>query len=78
MNDFESVVAKCDCDCLAGFMEGGDPNAPEPGANHSACYRHGFTVARANAGKAPERPAFVWRMEFSEARVEDMRAMGIL
>lgn len=38
-----------------GYLDGGDPDNPEPSANRSNSYRHGFAVARSDrAGK----PAF--------------------
>ena len=32
-----------------GFLDGYDPNAPEPSANRSHSYRHGFANGRADA-----------------------------
>jgi hypothetical protein len=32
---------------IQGYMDGYDLNAPEPSANRSESYRHGFTVGRA-------------------------------
>ena len=37
---------------LQGFLDGYDLNAPEPSANRSASYRHGFMVGRID--KTPE------------------------
>lgn len=33
-------------DMIEGFMDGYDLNSPEPSANRSASYRHGFMVGR--------------------------------
>lgn len=34
---------------MQGYMDGGDPDAPEPSANRSRSYRHGFMCRRADA-----------------------------
>jgi hypothetical protein len=34
-------------DMVQGYMDGYDLNAPEPSANRSHSYRHGFAVGRA-------------------------------
>lgn len=36
-----------------GYVDGGDPDAPEPGANRSHSYRHGFAVARSDQAGEP-------------------------
>jgi hypothetical protein len=36
-----------------GYLDGGDPNAPEPSANRSNSYRHGFAVARFDMAGEP-------------------------
>lgn len=33
-------------DMIEGFRDGYDPTAPEPSANRSASYRHGFAMGR--------------------------------
>lgn len=33
-------------DMVAGYLDGRDKNAPEPSANRSHSYRHGFMVGR--------------------------------
>jgi hypothetical protein len=33
-------------DMIEGFRDGYDPTAPEPSANRSASYRHGFMCGR--------------------------------
>ena len=35
---------------VRGFMDGYDLTAPEPSANRSASYRHGFMVGRIDKG----------------------------
>jgi len=38
---------------LQGYIDGADPDAPEPSANRSASYRHGFAVRRADRRGQP-------------------------
>ena len=53
-----------------GYVDGGDPSAPEPGENRSHLYRHSFEVARRErAGK--HWPAHVAREKAEAARVLD-------
>ena len=58
---------------LQGFLDGYDLNAPEPSANRSASYRHGFMVGRID--KTPElwgkRSADELRQMADEAMKED-------
>lgn len=42
-------------DRVEGYRDGLDLSSPEPSANRSASYRHGFAVGRADKAK---RPAF--------------------
>lgn len=37
---------KANADMIEGYMDGRDLDAPEPSANRSHSYRHGFTVGR--------------------------------
>ncbi len=64
-----------DAECMAGYMDGLDATCPEPSANRTASYRHGFACARADIGG---RPAFdgadAARAAFKEARANDERA----
>jgi hypothetical protein len=41
------MIEGTDEDFVAGYMEGGDPDAPEPSANRSPAYVHSFRVRRA-------------------------------
>jgi hypothetical protein len=45
-------------DMVQGYMDGYDLTAPEPSANRSHSYRHGFMVGRAE--KANGQPAAPW------------------
>lgn len=42
---------------VEGYMDGRNPDNPEPSANRSASYRHGFGSGRADLG-APPRGTF--------------------
>lgn len=46
-------------DMVQGYMDGYDLNAPEPSANRSHSYRHGFMVGRAE--KTNGKPAAPWQ-----------------
>ena len=35
-----------EAEMVAGYLDGRDPNSPEPSANRSASYRHGFEMGR--------------------------------
>ena len=41
-------------DMLKGYRDGRDVNAPEPSANRSRSYRHGFANGRRDIGQSPE------------------------
>lgn len=53
-----------------GYLDGHDPDAPEPSANRSASYRHSFSVARAERAGKPI-PAFISRPAAEEAAAKD-------
>lgn len=44
---------------VTGYMDGYDLDAPEPSANRSHSYRHGFMVGRSE--KSRGRPAAPWQ-----------------
>ena len=46
-------MSKYDAEFLAGYLDGRDPDAPEPSSNRSHCYRHSFAVGRAELAKKP-------------------------
>lgn len=48
---------------LDGFRDGYDINCPEPSANRSASYRHGFAAGRADKGVTPP-----WGWDIAKAR----------
>jgi hypothetical protein len=55
-----------DADFLEGYLDGRDPNAPEPSANRSHSYRHSFAVGRAELANDPI-PACVSRLAAIDA-----------
>lgn len=38
---------------LEGYLDGGNPDNPEPSTNRSHSYRHGFAVARSDRAGLP-------------------------
>lgn len=54
-----------------GYLDGFDPNSPEPSANRSACYRHGFANGRDDLHRQPRAPARVLREQAAAAELED-------
>lgn len=56
-----------------GYSDGRDPDAPEPSANRSACYRHSFAVGRAELAGNPI-PAAISRENARKAEEEDRGA----
>ncbi len=38
---------------IDGYLDGRNPDVPEPGLNRSACYRHSFAVGRAEIANTP-------------------------
>ena len=53
-----------------GYMDGRDPNCPEPSENRSNCYRHSFAVGRAELANNPI-PASLSRERAAEAEAKD-------
>ena len=47
-------MPEANAEMIEGYMDGYDLSAPEPSANRSHSYRHGFAVARAE--KMQHRP----------------------
>jgi hypothetical protein len=57
---------------IQGFRDGYDLTAPEPSANRSASYRHGFMCARIDKGIVPyQGPADHLRLLADQAMSED-------
>jgi hypothetical protein len=58
---------------VEGFFDGYDPNAPEPSANRSASYRHGFANGRNDLAGKPRASAAELRRIADKAMDEDER-----
>jgi hypothetical protein len=58
-------------DMLAGYLDGLDPDAPEPSSNRSACYRHGFANGRDDRNGKPRASADTLRREADAAAARD-------
>ena len=56
---------------VEGYMDGRDPNAPEPSANRSRSYRHGFANGRDDLARAPRASAQALRDDAAKAIAED-------
>lgn len=51
--DPEALAQLAEEERYQGFMDGSRPDCPEPSANRSASYRHGFACARADRANKP-------------------------
>ncbi|WLA83210.1 hypothetical protein [Bradyrhizobium elkanii] len=62
---------------VEGYLDGRKPDNPEPSANRSASYRHGFANGRDALSAWPRFPAAVLRLLADQAIREDVaRAEG--
>jgi hypothetical protein len=61
---------------VQGYLDGRDPNAPEPSANRSASYRHGFRNGRDEILKLPPRASFEKVSAMAEEADAQDRANG--
>jgi len=59
---------------LAGYLDGLDPTSPEPSANRSHSYRHGFANGRDDLARKPRAKAADLRLKGAEARELDASA----
>lgn len=59
---------------MAGYLDGGDLNNPEPNANRSHAYRHSFAVRRREVLKQSPIPAAQAREMAREAEQKDASA----
>ena len=62
-----------DKDFANGYLDGRDPDAPEPSENRSYAYRHSFSVGRAEIEKRPI-PAHISRANAAVAEQQDLSA----
>lgn len=62
---------------VEGYLDGFRPDNPEPSANRSASYRHGFANGRDDLAKSPRLPAHVLRLLADQAIRDDvLKAKG--
>jgi len=64
-----------DSDFFDGYRDGRNPDSPVPGDNRSHCYRHSFTIGRAEIAGDPI-PAPVARKLADEAESQDAAQWG--
>lgn len=57
-----------------GYLDGRDPESPEPSDNRSHSYRHGFANGRDDLRKQPRAPAELLRAQAETARRADREA----
>lgn len=66
------MTTEANADNVEGYLDGSDPNSPEPSANRSASYRHSFAVARADRAHMPAFGSAARARELAEkAQAED-------
>lgn len=58
-------------DMMLGYMDGLDLDSPEPSANRSHSYRHGFANGRDDRNRKPRAPAQRLREMADEAEQKD-------
>ena len=58
-------------DMVLGYMDGFDPNSPEPSENRSHSYRHGFWNGRDDFNRSPRATAAELRRMAEEAMARD-------
>jgi len=63
-----------DDEMLQGYRDGLDPDSPEPSANRSHSYRHGFANGRDDRRGKSRSIAAVLRIEAAEAKRKDASA----
>lgn len=63
-------------DMLEGYLDGLNPNSPEPASNRSHSYRHGFANGRDDLRKKPRAPAAALRAAAAEALALDRAITG--
>lgn len=53
----DEPLSPADKEFLEGYMDGSNPDAPEPSFNRSHAYRHSFAVRRAELSGKPIKAA---------------------
>lgn len=61
----DELIAEVERDFISGYLDSHDNDAPCPGENRSAAYRHSFEVGRAELAGEPI-PAAVSRLRAQE------------
>ena len=56
---------------VEGYMDGHNPNAPDPGPNRSEAYRHSFDIGRRELRREPPVPAWLSRVRAAEIEAAD-------
>jgi len=56
---------------LNGYLDGFDPDSPEPSENRSHAYRHGFSNGRDDLSRRPRATAAILREEAELAIAKD-------
>ena len=56
---------------IDGYLDGFNPNSPEPSGNHSASYRHGFRMGRNDLRNKPGEGPVINRAKAAAAEDED-------
>jgi hypothetical protein len=69
----DSLVRPANEEMVQGYLDGRDPNNPEPSLNRSASYRHGFGSGRADLG-APPRGTFDEIRRMAQAAMDEDEA----
>lgn len=59
---------------LQGYLDGFDPESPDPSDNRSKSYRHGFANGRDDRAHKPRASASTLRQEAKKAIAEDTAA----
>lgn len=57
---------------IEGYRDGRDADCPEPSANRSDSYRHGFANGRDDRAGAPRAPASILRLMADKAIKDDV------
>jgi len=76
--DFEGTLEEQFLDeMVEGYRDGRDPDSPEPSANRSESYRHGFLNGRDDHASSPRAPASLLRLAADAAIARDVAGATI-
>jgi hypothetical protein len=62
----QSQTTPANADMVEGYLDGFDPSSPEPSANRSRSYRHGFANGRDDRRNSPRASAAELRRQADE------------